>query len=80
MHPNSPSKQPVGAIRISEEVSAEEIQLFNNSIAYHQPVAIGSFLIFSLIYRSKFYSHKKLLGLNKESSNDKVKTIAIEES
>jgi len=61
-------------------MSAEEIQLFNHSIAYHQPVAIGSFLIFALIYRSKFYNHKKLLSLNKESSNKKVQTIAIEES
>ena len=26
MHPNSPLKQPAGAIRISEEVSTEEIQ------------------------------------------------------
>ena len=26
MHPNSPSRQPAGAIRISEEVSTEEIQ------------------------------------------------------
>ncbi|WP_320666999.1 hypothetical protein [Prochlorococcus sp. MIT 1307] len=61
-------------------MSAEEIQLFNHSIAYHQPVAIGSFLIFALIYRSKFYSFKKLSAPNKESTNHKVEPITVEEN
>ena len=61
-------------------MSAEEIQLFNHSIAYHQPVAIGSFFLFALIYRSKFFSHKNQSAINQESTNHKVETIAIEEN
>ena len=60
-------------------MTAEEIQLFNHSIAYHQPVAIGSFLLFALIYRSKFYNHK-IQSLPKEKIPSKeIVAISIEE-
>ncbi len=61
-------------------MSAEEIQLFNHSIAFHQPVAIGSFLLFALIYRSKFYSTKKTSILNEATINQKLQTIPIKEA
>ena len=61
-------------------MTAEEIQLFNHSIAYHQPVAIGSFIIFVLIYRSKFYSHKKQSDLNAENMNPKIETVTVAEN
>ena len=61
-------------------MTAEEIQLFNHSIAYHQPVAIGSFLLFALIYRSKFYNYKGVFENDKKTTNNKAEVISIEES
>ena len=52
-------------------MSAEEIQFFNHSIAYHQQVAIGSFMLFAIIYRSKFYNHiDKTTSIANENSKN----------
>ena len=40
-------------------MSAVEIINFSHLWAYHPPTAIGSFLVFVIIYRSKFYAKKK---------------------
>ena len=61
-------------------MSAEEIQLFNHSIAFHQPVAIGSFLLFALIYRSKFYASNEEPALEQESTNNNNESIYIKEN
>ena len=61
-------------------MSAEEIQLFNHSIAYHQPVAIGSFLLFAIIYRSKFYNYKSPSIINLPSSASEIISIRLLEN
>ena len=56
-------------------MSPDEIQSFTQSIGYHQPVAIGSFLLFTLIYRSKFFAHKERSSLQKQTTIPETEKI-----
>jgi hypothetical protein len=53
-------------------MTANEIKEFSNLWAYHPPTAIGTFLLFAIIYRSKFFAHKSQLSnssTNTENEN-----------
>ena len=43
------------------KMNADEIKEFSNLWAFHPPTAIGTFLLFAIIYRSKFFASKDKL-------------------
>ena len=61
-------------------MSPDEIGEFSRLWAFHPPIAIGAFLIFVIIYRSKFFSHKAQLTATKSDlTNQTEEAIRIEE-
>jgi len=50
-------------------MSAAEISDFSQLWAYHPPTAIGAFLIFVIIFRSKFFAHKAKIHSSRTSLN-----------
>ncbi len=61
-------------------MSPAEIGEFSRLWASHPPTAIGAFLIFAIIYRSKFFAHKAQLAAARSAlANETEEAMRIEE-
>ena len=58
-------------------MTADEIKEFSNLWAFHPPTAIGTFLLFTLIYRSKFFAHKDQFKNSKSNAHNKAQETTI---
>ena len=57
-------------------MTAAEIKEFSNLWAYHPPTAIGAFLLFAIIYRSKFFARKDQFANSVEAVHDRSQEIS----